>query len=260
MSVQEPPMVNTAHTSKQFDSELDAIRDRVLQMGGLVEHQIERAIESLLNNDETLMARVIADDKRVNGMEVGIDEACNYIIARRQPTAGDLRMVMTMIKTITDLERIGDEAKKIARMAQILSKKERVYGVPRYTQIRHAAILVLDMLRMSLDAFARLDLSAVSHIVRQDGLVDDEYRAILRNLITYMMEDPRTISTAFEILFVAKAIERIGDHAKNMSEYVVYMIKGRDVRHVTVEEIELEVQKAVRADAVLQQAGHQAEI
>lgn len=238
-------MNSSEHTSKQFDSELGTVRDRVLQMGGLVESQIQRAIEALINRDEVLMARVIADDHRVNAFEVEIDESCNHIIVCRQPTAGDLRMVMTIIKTITDLERIGDEAKKIARMAQLLSKKERLHVMPRYSEIRHVAKLAQDMLHKSLDAFARLDLTAVMHVVRQDEQVDDEYRAIMRHLITFMMEDPRTISTAFEILFVAKAIERIGDHAKNMSEYVVYMIKGRDVRHVTVEEIEREVQEEV---------------
>jgi phosphate transport system protein len=238
-------MISSEHTSKQFDSDLGAVRDRVLQMGGLVESQIQRAIEALINRDEVLMERVIADDHRVNALEVEIDESCNRIIVCRQPTAGDLRMVMTIIKTITDLERIGDEAKKIARMAQLLSKKERLHVMPRYSEIRHVAKLAQDMLHKSLDAFARLDLTAVTHVVRQDDQVDDEYRAILRHLITFMMEDPRTISTAFEILFVAKAIERIGDHAKNMSEYVVYMIKGRDVRHVTVEEIEREVQEEV---------------
>ena len=236
-------MVNTEHTSKQFDSELDAVRERVLTMGSLVESQIQRAIEALVNRDEALMERVIADDHRVNGLEVEIDESCNHIIVRRQPTAGDLRMLMTIIKTITDLERIGDQARNIARMAQLISKKEPLHGMPRYTEIRHAATLVLDMLHRALDAFAHLDIMAVTHIVRQDAQVDDEYRAILRHLITFMMEDPRTISTAFEILFVAKAIERIGDHAKNMSEYVVYMVKGRDVRHVTIEEIEREIRE-----------------
>jgi phosphate transport system protein len=207
----------------------------------LVESQIQLAIEALVNGDEALMARVVADDHKVNGLEVEIDESCNRIIVCRQPTAGDLRMLMTVIKTITDLERIGDEAKNIARMAQRIAKLERLQGMPRYTEIKHAAILVQDMLHRSLDAFARLDLSTVAQIVRQDEQVDDEYRAIMRHLITFMMEDPRTISTAFEILFIAKAIERIGDHAKNMSEYVVFMVKGRDVRHVTVEEIEREV-------------------
>jgi phosphate transport system protein len=233
-------MANTEHTSKQFDAELEAVRARVLQMGGLVESQIQLAIESLINGDVALMNRVIADDHRVNALEVEIDESCNQIIARRQPAAGDLRMVMTVIKTITDLERIGDEAEKIARMAKLLSQKERLI-LPRYNEIKHAAELALDMLRKSLDAFARLDLTTAAQVVRQDELVDEEFRIIMRYLITFMMEDPRTITTSLEILFVAKAIERIGDHAKNMSEYVVYMVKGRDVRHVTVEEIEREV-------------------
>jgi len=233
-------MVSTEHTSKQFDAELEAVRARVLQMGGLVESQIRLAIEALVSGDVPLMNRIINDDHRVNAMEVEIDESCNQIIARRQPAAGDLRMVMTVIKTITDLERIGDEAEKIARMGKLLSQRSSLI-LPRYTEINHAADLALDMLRKSLDAFARLDLAYAAQVVRQDELVDEEFRTIMRYLITFMMEDPRTISTALEILFVAKAIERIGDHAKNMSEYVVYMVKGKDVRHVTVEEIEREV-------------------
>ena len=235
-------MISTEHTSKQFDAELDTVRAQVLQMGGLVESQIQLAIEALVSGDVPLMNQVINDDHRVNAMEVKIDESCNQIIVRRQPAAGDLRMVMTVVKTITDLERIGDEAAKIARMGKLLSQKKSII-LPRYTEIKHIAELVLDMLHKSLDAFARLDLAYTAQVVRQDELVDEEFRAIMRYLITYMMEDPRTISTALEILFVAKAIERIGDHAKNMSEYVVYMVKGKDVRHVTVEEIEREVLK-----------------
>ena len=235
-------MANNEHTSKQFDAELEAVRARVLQMGGLVESQIRLAVESLVNGDVALMAKVIGDDHRVNAMEVEIDESCSRILVRRQPAAGDLRMVMTVIKTITDLERIGDEAEKIARMAKLLSQQERL-RLPRYNEIKHAAEIALDMLRKSLDAFARLDLATAATVVRQDELVDEEFRTIMRYLITFMMEDPRTISTSLEILFVAKAIERIGDHAKNMSEYVVYMVKGRDVRHVTVEEIEREVKQ-----------------
>ena len=235
-------MVSTEHTSKQFDAELEAVRARVLQMGGLVESQIRLSIEALVNGDVPLMNRIIADDHRVNAMEVEIDESCNQIIARRQPAAGDLRMVMTVIKTITDLERIGDEAEKIARMGKLLSQRTSII-LPRYTEIKHAADLALDMLRKSLDAFARLDLAHAAQVVRQDELVDAEFRTIMRYLITFMMEDPRTISTALEILFIAKAIERIGDHAKNMSEYVVYMVKGKDVRHVSVEEIEREILK-----------------
>ena len=233
-------MASAEHTSKQFDAELESVRALVLQMGGLVESQIKLAVESLVSGDVALMNRVIADDHRVNALEVEIDESCNQIIARRQPAAGDLRMVITVIKTITDLERIGDEAEKIARMAKLLSQKERLI-LPRYNEIKNAANMVLDMLRKSLDAFARLDLTTAAQVVRQDEQVDEEFRSIMRYLITFMMEDPRTITTSLEILFVAKAIERIGDHAKNMAEYVVYMVKGRDVRHVTVEEIEREV-------------------
>ena len=235
-------MANNEHTSKQFDAELEAVRARVLQMGGLVESQIRLAVESLVSGDVALMTKVIADDHRVNAMEVEIDESCSRILVRRQPAAGDLCMVMTVIKTITDLERIGDEAEKIARMAKLLSQQERL-RLPRYNEIKRAAEIALDMLRKSLDAFARLDLATAATVVRQDELVDEEFRTIMRYLITFMMEDPRTISTSLEILFVAKAIERIGDHAKNMSEYVVYMVKGRDVRHVTVEEIEREVKQ-----------------
>ncbi len=233
-------MISTEHTSKQFDAELDAVRAQVLQMGGLVESQIRLAIEALISDDVALMERVINDDHRVNALEVQIDESCSQIIALRQPAAGDLRMVLTVVKTITDLERIGDEAAKIARMGKLVSQKKSLI-LPRYTEIKLIAELALDMLHKSLDAFARLDLILTAQVVRQDELIDEEFRSIMRYLITYMMEDPRTISIALEILFIAKAIERIGDHAKNMSEYVVYMIKGKDVRHVTVEEIEREV-------------------
>ena len=234
-------MVNSEHTSKQYDAELESVRARVLLMGKLVERQVRLAIDALGRSDVEQIDRIIADDHRVNALEVGIDESCTQIIARRQPTASDLRMVMMVIKTITDLERIGDEAKKIAITAKSLSQKKNL-TLPRFDKIKYVSNLTLDMLLKSLDAFAKLDISAVTQVVRQDEQVDEEFRIIMRNLVTFMMEDPRTISSALEILFVAKAIERIGDHAKNMSEYVVYMVKGRDVRHITVEEIEREVQ------------------
>ena len=230
------------HISKQFNAELEAVRSSVLQMGGLVEEQIEQAIQALTTGNINLIEQVIADDSRVNAMEVSIDEICSQIIARRQPTAGDLRMIMAVIKTITDLERIGDEAAKIARMAKLIYVSKRKY-MPRLVEIRHVANIALDMLRKSLDAFARLDVKTAAQVVRQDELVDEEFRSIIRQLITFMMEDPRMISTSLEILFAAKAIERIGDHAKNMSEYVIYLVKGKDVRHVTVEEVEREVQQ-----------------
>ncbi|MDZ4202165.1 MAG: phosphate signaling complex protein PhoU [Gallionella sp.] len=232
-------MNHNTHTSKQFDAELNAVCERVREMGELVESQIRFALQALVENDSYLMNQVINDDHRVNAFEVEIDEQCNRIIARRQPTANDLRMVMTIIRTITDLERIGDEAKKIAYMAKRISQHEPTHR-PRYTEIRHATKLTLDMLHKSMDSFFRLDLSTVAQVVRQDDLVDEEFRTILRYLVTIMMENPRTITTSLNILFVAKAIERIGDHAKNISEYVVYMVKGRDARHIGADEIERE--------------------
>ncbi|MFZ5503624.1 MAG: phosphate signaling complex protein PhoU [Pseudomonadota bacterium] len=230
------------HISRQFDAELESIRASVLKMGGLVERQIKNAVTSLVNGDVALMSQVIEEDHRVNGMEVSIDEACSHVIARRQPTAGDLRLIMTVVKTITDLERIGDEAEKIARMAKLLSQKNSP-DFARYNEIKHASDITIEMLSNALDAFARLDVISAAQVVRQDELVDEKFRSIMRHLITYMMEDPRTISTALEILFIAKAIERIGDHSKNISEYVIYMVKGRDVRHITVDEVEREVQQ-----------------
>jgi phosphate transport system protein len=212
------------HTSKQFDAELESVRSRVLQMGGLVEEQITRAMESLIAGDMELIDRVIADDHRVNALEVGLDEMCSHIIARRQPAAGDLRLLIAVIKTITDLERIGAERLNMPRM-----------------DLSRVADRALAMLRQSLDAFARLDVTEAMHVVKQDQAVDDEFRAIMRQLITFMMEDPRTITRSLEILFIAKAVERIGDHAKNMAEYVVYMVKGRDVRHVSIEQVEKEI-------------------
>jgi phosphate transport system protein len=218
------------HTSKQFDAELEAVRTRVLQMGGLVEEQIRRAIETLTTGNMEEIERIRQNDHRVNAMEVELDESCSHIIARRQPAASDLRLVIAVIKTITDLERIGDEAEKIARMAKLIHDAEGMH-MPRI-EVKHVAALVLAMLRQALDAFARLDSKAAQDIVGHDEAVDTEFRSILRQLITFMMEDPRTISRCLEVLFVAKALERIGDHAKNMAEYVVYMVEGRDVRHL----------------------------
>jgi phosphate transport system protein len=233
-------MANSEHISRQFDADLEDVRTRVLEMGGFVEQQIEHAIEALTSGNEELIEQVISYDHRVNAMEVSIDEICNQIIARRQPTAIDLRMIMMVIKTITDLERIGDEAEKIARMARLIYAAERS-NTPGFKEIKHVANIAMDMVHKALDAFARLDLNAAAEIARQDELVDEEFRSIMRQLITFMMEDPRTISTSLEVLFVAKAIERIGDHAKNMSEYVVYMVKGKDVRHTTADELEREI-------------------
>ena len=230
------------HISKQFDQELEAVRARVLQMGGLVEEQIINAMESLASGNVELAVTVMANDHRVNALEVALDEECSMIIARRQPTARDLRMLLTVIKTITDLERIGDEASKVARMAKLIYETDRLVA-PRFTEIKHMTSIVLDMLRKALDGFARLEASNATQIARLDESVDEEYRMVLRHLVTYMMGDPRSISMFIEIIFAAKAIERMGDHAKNMSEYVVYMVKGKDVRHTSVEEIEKEVSR-----------------
>ena len=233
------PLNTQEHTSKRYDAELETVRSRVLQMGGLVETQITAAIEALSTGNLQLADQVVANDHRVNALEVKIDEECSQIIARRQPAAQDLRMIITVIKMITDLERIGDEAEKIARMTKLIYASERLL-LPRFAEIKVAAGYALDMLKKALDAFARVDLTAAAAVVKQDRLLDDQFRGILRQLITFMMEDARTISTSIEILFVAKALERIGDHSKNMSEYVVYLVKGKDVRHVTAEEFERE--------------------
>lgn len=227
------------HTLKQFDAELEKIRSQVLQMGGLVEEQIIKALEALTTGNSALARQVMENDHQVNALEVAIDEECSTMIARRQPAAKDLRMVMTVVKTITDLERIGDEAAKIARMARAIHESDRP-TVPRVSEIEHVTEIAIGMLRNSLDAFARLDLTVAAQVARRDEQVDKAFVSILRHLITFMMEDPRTISHAIEILFIAKAIERIGDHAKNMSEYVVYLVKGKDVRHTGIEALERE--------------------
>ena len=227
----------TEHTYKQFDAELEAVRANVLKMGGLVEEQIVNAIEALIQGDMELANQVDANDHNVNALEVAIDEDCTHIIARRQPAAGDLRLVLAIIKTITDLERIGDEAEKIARMAKLIHESDRLHA-PLPIDLRHAARLAVQMLGRTLDAFARLDANSAMQVLRDDRDVDESFRGILRQLITFMMEDPRTISNSIEILFAAKAIERIGDHAKNMAEYVIFLVKGKDVRHTSVEEVE----------------------
>jgi len=233
--------MQSEHISKQYDAQLESVRAKVLEMGGLVEQQIVNALESLIKADLKLAKDVMQTDARVNTLELQVDEACNHIIARRQPAAGDLRMIMMMVKTITDLERIGDEATKIARTAQRIYEEDRMFK-PRFTEIKTMVTIVRDMLRTSLDAFARLDVSQTAEVARQDEQVDEQFRAAMRQLITFMLEDPRTISMSLEVLFVAKAVERIGDHAKNIAEYVVYMVKGKDVRHSSLEDIERETQ------------------
>jgi phosphate transport system protein len=223
-------MPNSEHTSKQFDADLEDIRSRVLQMGGLVEMQIMAAIDGLSTGGEEIISRVIDTEHRVNNNEKEIDDACVHVVARRQPAASDLRLIMGVSKIVTDLERIGDEAEKIARMAR------QIYGrgalaIPRSIDVRETGNKAALMLRRVLDAMARLDADEAAKIIAEDKLIDTEFRAIMRQLITYMMEDPRTITTALDIVWIAKAIERVGDHSKNIAEQVIYIVHGTDVRH-----------------------------
>jgi phosphate transport system protein len=229
--------MGSEHLSKQYDTELEQLRSDVLQMGGLVEAQIRAAVAAFSAGDAELIERVIADELRVNAAEVRIDNECSQIIVRRQPAASDLRLIMAISKMVTDLERIGDEAEKIARMSQIIHRRPAI-ELQRFANIRHAADIALMMLRRALDAFARLDVTEAARAIRDDLTIDAEFRAILRLLITFVMEDPRTISVALEIVWIAKAIERIGDHARNLAEQVIYIVKGTDVRHTGLDQIE----------------------
>jgi len=227
----------TEHTYKPFDEELEALRARVLEMGGLVEEQVNNAISALVDGDLSLAQQVIENEIKVNALETSSDQACTNIIALRCPTAGDLRMVLTIIRTITDLERIGDEAVKIARYALQVHNGDHAH-IPRHAEIRYLSEMATRMVRQALNAFARVEISGIAGLARQDLEVDEEYHLIVRHLITYMMEDPRTISSCIDLLFVAHALERVGDHAKNIAEYVVYMVTGADVRHVSLEQLE----------------------
>lgn len=229
------------HISQQFDSELEGIRNRVLAMGGMVEEQIRKAILSLTENDVQLAEKVIENDIKVNAAEVALDEECCHIIARRQPTASDLRLVVAVIKTITDLERIGDQAERIARMAIRLSELERPKN--EYSELKNIGEHVAGMVHDTLDAFARLDVDAAVKIAKEDLKVDSEYDGIMRQALTFMMEDPRSITRMLEVMWIARAIERIGDHSKNICEYIVYLVKGKDVRHTSLEKMEKEAKR-----------------
>lgn len=218
------------HSSKQYDLDLEAIRSKVLLMGGLVESQFHDAVTCFRTGDAERAALVIKADENVNRLEVALDETCSQLIVRRQPAADDLRTVMATIKVITDLERIGDEATKIARAAKTIQERG-VSTINHYETVRVIASSAGDMLHDALDAYARLDEKHATRLIAQDALIDHEFRSIMRNLITFMMEDPRTISAALDTLWVAKAIERIGDHAKNIAEYVIFVVEGKDIRH-----------------------------
>ena len=225
------------HLSTQFDSELTAVSSRVMELGGLVESQIRQAILALSQFSAEVANEVTANEVRVNAMEVEIDYLLSSIIARRQPTARDLRLLIAISKTTANLERVGDEAEKIARMVRRIIQSGAPRSLPSL-ELRVASDLASGLLNKALDAFARLDVNAAVSILKEDDLIDAEFDGFVRKLITYMMEDPRMISPSLDLLFLAKAIERIGDHAKNIAEFIIYVVKGEDVRHASMEKIE----------------------
>jgi phosphate transport system protein len=224
------------HISRRYNEDLERVRARVLAMGGLVEALLAKSISALVEGDSTLGQSVSKDDLAVNAMEVAIDEECSRILATRAPAAGDLRLIVAIIKTITDLERIGDEGEKIGNIASRLAAMERPEN--KYREIKHMSRLVAEMVRDALDAFARLDANAAVQVARRDRMVDEEYEAIQRQAITFMMEDPRSIRRALDVMWIVRSLERVGDHAKNICEYVIYMVHGKDVRHTRLEDVE----------------------
>jgi len=222
----------TDHISRRFNKDIEDLRNSVLAMGGLVEAQLARAIAAIVSGDSELGLKVAKDDYKVNDLEVNIDEECSRILATRSPAAGDLRLIVAIIKTITDLERIGDEAEKIGFLASKLAAMDR--PPDSYRELKTLGTHVSHMLRDAMNAFARLDVADAFEVVREDEQVDEEYNAIQRQCITFMMEDPRSIKRVMNVTWTARSLERIGDHAKNICEYVIYMVKGRDVRHTGI--------------------------
>ena len=224
-------MNDSQHLSSQFDEDLSRLRTSVLQMGGLVETQVSAAIDAYSKGEVSSVKHIVETDRKVNDLEIAIDDDCAHLIAKRQPAASDLRLVFGITKIVTDLERAGDEAKKIAKGVRRIYEAGHLpsqYGIG----IRHLAEAALNLVRQSLDAFARLDVPLAQEVIKADSDVDTEFKSIIRQLITHMMEDPRTITTSIEIISIARAIERIGDHAKNVAEQVVFIVEGRDIRHI----------------------------
>ena len=231
--------MNDKHLSTQFDAELSGISNRVLEMGGLVESQVARSVYALTQFSGESASQVLTAEERVNTMEIEIDRDLSAIIARRQPTARDLRLLIAISRTIANLERVGDEAARIARTVQRLlntgvSSRMRL----PVADLSFEADLAIAQLRKALDAFARLDTAQALEVLRADDQIDREFDGLMRKLITYMMEDPRTISASIDLVFVAKAIERVGDHAKNLAEAIIYVVKGTDVRHTSMQDVE----------------------
>lgn len=224
------------HISRRFNEDLDRVRNQVLAMGGFVEQQLAKSVTALVEGDSSLGEAVAHDDFHVNNMEVSIDEECSRILATRAPAASDLRLIVAIIKAITDLERMGDECEKIGYIASRLAAQER--PVDKYREVKNLGRVVQDLVHDALDAFARMDAEAALRVARRDRLVDEEYEAIQRQSITFMMEDPRSIRRVLDVMWVVRALERIGDHAKNLCEYVIYMVHGKDIRHIRIEDVE----------------------
>lgn len=229
------------HISQRFNEELEEVRSKVLAMGGLVEQQLADAMTALTQGDGQLSEQVVRNDYQVNALEVEIDEECTHILARRQPAATDLRLVMAVIKTITDLERIGDEAERVGRMAEHLAGQEM--KAPLISEVEHLGELVRAMLHKALNAFARTDVDLALEVLHQDRKVDDKYESLTRQVITFMAEDPRNIPLLLNILWSSRSLERIGDRSRNICEYVIYLVRGKDVRHTSLEQIEAEARR-----------------
>src|ERR1700677_3485718 len=230
------------HISRRFNEDLERVRSKVLAMGGFVEQQLQKAITALVEGDSTLGEAVAMDDYQVNNMKVSIDEECSRILATRAPAAGDLRVIVAIIKTITDLERIGDEGEKIGYIASRLATIELPAG--KYREAKQLGRQVAQMVHDALDAFARMDSQAALKTAREDKTIDEEYESIQRQCISFIMEDPRTIRRALEIMWIVRALERIGDHAKNICEYVIYMVHGKDIRHSSLEDVAKQIDAA----------------
>lgn len=229
----------TSHISKQFNADLEELKDHLLLMGGLVETQVSQALKALLEADSGLAEAVRKAEKQVNALELSIDEECRRVLALRQPAAGDLRMVVAISKATSDLERMGDESNKIAKLA--LQLAEQGQSPKGYLETRHIGGIVEKMVHNALDAFARLDTELALAVAQEDHSVDLEYDAAMRQLVTYMMEDPRSISRVLSIVWALRALERIGDHARNIAEHIIYLVKGKDVRHIGIDKVKEQV-------------------